>query len=64
MQCIDFTDKKVALSTIQNIDFIFMKCTDFPDFIGIDKGEVYFSLSPEYIAYREKECGKEPDGSW
>ena len=54
----------MALSTIQNIDFIFIKCTDFPDFIGIDKGEVYFSLSPEYIAYREKECGKEPDGSW
>ena len=41
-----------------------MKCTDFPDFMGIDKGGDYFSLSPEYIAYRENECGKEPDDSW
>ena len=61
MQCLDFTDKKVALSTIQNIDFVFTKCEDFPEFMGISKGEDYFGFSPEYIAYRDKECGKVPD---
>ena len=64
LQCIDFTDTKVALSTIQNIDFIFITCDQLPDFLGIDKGPDWWTPRPEYLAYVEKECGKIPDGEY
>ena len=51
----------MALSTIQNIDFIFVQCIDLPDLMGIDKGANSWEPGPEYIAYLEKECGKIPE---